>query len=271
MAAAGLGVAGFALALATGTRPGGTNGLAPEALLLMNGGMLFIIGLAAALSARVCLAPPPAFGFPGGRAVPANVLLGVAIGGAAMCGVAIGFLLTGGDAVWRGLGAADTARTLLTGACAFLVGAIGEEWVFRHYLLYALVPIVGVRGAIGITALAFASVHVTNPGGTSLVAMLDIVVAGVGLGIAAWVGRSLWIPVAWHATWNFMMGSVLGLPVSGYDIGSVAILAPAGPTWWTGGHFGPEAGVLGLLIDTLVVILFILVVRALPRDALREA
>jgi hypothetical protein len=50
-----------------------------------------------------------------------------------------------------------------------------------------------------------------------------------------------------HAAWNFAVGAVYGLPVSGLETSS-ALLAvePDGPRVLTGGAFGPEGGVLML-------------------------
>ncbi len=71
--------------------------------------------------------------------------------------------------------------------------------------------------------------------------------------------RSRWFPVGGHFGWNWTMGALLGVPVSG-----ITRLAPApllravdaGPTWLTGGHYGVEGGVactLALIASTLFI------------------
>jgi hypothetical protein len=47
-----------------------------------------------------------------------------------------------------------------------------------------------------------------------------------------------------HLGWNFFEGVVFGFPVSGLDIYHITHLHISGPMLWTGGNFGPEAGLI---------------------------
>ncbi|HZB44358.1 MAG TPA: hypothetical protein VE360_03915, partial [Pyrinomonadaceae bacterium] len=71
--------------------------------------------------------------------------------------------------------------------------------------------------------------------------------------------RSLWFAFGLHWSWNWTMGALLGLPVSGIrDITPDPLLraTDAGPAWLTGGPYGPEGGLaatLALVVSTLFV------------------
>jgi hypothetical protein len=58
--------------------------------------------------------------------------------------------------------------------------------------------------------------------------------------------------------WNFFEGSMFGFPVSGFDPDTTFIaIRQSGPRLWTGGAFGPEAGLVGTgarLVGILLII-----------------
>lgn len=62
------------------------------------------------------------------------------------------------------------------------------------------------------------------------------------------VTRSLWACVGLHASWNFMQGTVYGIPVSGGAADGWLVSYRTGPSWLSGGAFGAEASVVALLV-----------------------
>jgi hypothetical protein len=51
-----------------------------------------------------------------------------------------------------------------------------------------------------------------------------------------------------HWAWNLFEGPVYGTPVSGVDLPHLFNADVHGPVIWTGGAFGPEAGLLCMLL-----------------------
>ncbi len=145
---------------------------------------------------------------------------------------------------------------LIALALLVLAGAF-EELVYRGYAFQTL-----LRGMSPIVPILFLSVyfglgHWANPNRTFF-STANTVLAGVWLSVAYLKTRSLWFPTALHFGWNWVMGALFGLPVSGLLIPQHPILLSsiAEPLWMTGGSYGPEGGVAAtivLLISTIAI------------------
>lgn len=79
--------------------------------------------------------------------------------------------------------------------------------------------------------------------------------------------RSLWLICGIHAGWNFTMGNIFGIPVSGLapHTNSFLFLSPTrgSADWLTGGRFGTEGGLpAALTVFVLAVVAFVLYRRS---------
>ena len=67
------------------------------------------------------------------------------------------------------------------------------------------------------TSALFGIAHIFNPNATWFSSFGIAVEAGVLLGGAYMLTRSLWLPMGLHAAWNFTQGEIFDVPVSGID------------------------------------------------------
>ncbi|MBX3188348.1 MAG: CPBP family intramembrane metalloprotease [Labilithrix sp.] len=119
-----------------------------------------------------------------------------------------------------------------------------EEIAFRA----GLVGVLGLafrRGvSLGVPALLFGLAHAGNQGATP-VAVANTAIAAVVLGGLFLLGRggapSLAACTAFHATWNFAIGSVLGGAVSGGAGATRLFTCVIDSPTWSGGAYGIEA------------------------------
>lgn len=167
--------------------------------------------------------------------------------------------LSGGTRVALNPAWQASAGTLVIEAIASLIflilAAAFEELVYRGYPFQTL-----LRGAPAILpillfAALFGMGHWENPSWTAF-STINTVLAGVWLAIAYLKTRSLWFPTALHFTWNWMMGALFGLPVSGLTIPRHPILVSTSenPVWLTGGSYGPEGGAAATIVVVIATI-----------------
>lgn len=191
--------------------------------------------------------PPSALGWAPRRAWLRDLGFGTLLGalslalGAAICTAAGSYTFS----LNATASASAVAQTLASSALVFLVAAAMEEALFRGYPLQTLLRSWPAWAAFLPTSVLFALVHMDNPNVSAGFTFLNTLVAGVWLALAYWRTRTLWLPFGLHFGWNWAMGSLLGLPVSGIsEISPDPVLRAAdiGPTWLTGGHYGIEGG-----------------------------
>lgn len=141
----------------------------------------------------------------------------------------------------------------ITAALTVGLGAgIGEEVIFRGVLYRMVEEGLGSWVALLVSALFFGAVHLNNPGATAWAGLAIAIEAGILLALIYLVTRSLWICIGLHAAWNFVQGTVYGIPVSGTKADGWLVSTRTGPDWLSGGVFGAEASVVALVLSLLV-------------------
>ncbi|RDC59553.1 hypothetical protein HME9302_00743 [Alteripontixanthobacter maritimus] len=170
--------------------------------------------------------------------VGAAILMSVIVGVAALFGV---YRIDG----W---GTASDAGFILLVAGVF--AGFVEEVIFRGVMFRFLEEFAGSWAALAVTSLLFGAVHYGNDNATVLSSFAIAIEAGVMLGGAYMLTRSLWLAVGIHFSWNVTQGLVWDVPVSGNQVDGIVDARAQGPELLSGGAFGLEASVIAMVLAT---------------------
>ena len=151
-------------------------------------------------------------------------------------------------------------QTLLFFVTFILVG-FNEEVLFRGYHLQTIASGLNLFWGLIISSAIFGGTHLGNPNAT-WVSAAGIFFAGLFLAYGYVRSHQLWLSIGLHIGWNFFEGVAFGFPVSGLSIYPLIHIDVSGPKVWTGGAFGPEAGLIILPAIALGTVLINLYTRS---------
>jgi membrane protease YdiL (CAAX protease family) len=179
----------------------------------------------------------------------ADILAGIAITFVIMgliyfAEVAAGWL-TFESFAWQNESAASVITGVLTFFAVFVFVGWNEELLSRGYHLQTLASGTNLFWGVVISSSVFGLAHLGNPNAT-WVSAAGIFFAGLFLAYGYLRTGQLWLSIGLHIGWNFFEGVIFGFPVSGLDIYRLIRHQIQGPEIWTGGAFGPEAGLIVL-------------------------
>lgn len=206
----------------------------------------------------------PTLGF---RTPPVRTVPG-AVAGAALFGLIVLVAALAGQVRVDGWNPAMIGAAFV-GLLAFAVQGSTEEILCRGFLLQAINARWGLPIAVIGQSLVFAALHLGNPGGASLLPVLNLVLFGVFLAGWTLLEGGLWGACAWHVAWNWTQGNVLGAAVSGQTLGVTVLQttpAPGASDLLAGGPFGLEGSVLTTAVLGIgsVIVFMLRARRAMP-------
>ena len=142
---------------------------------------------------------------------------------------------------------------------AYIIQGASEEIVSRGWMF----QVIGARYkpwlSVVITSILFAFLHMGNSGVNPL-GVINLLLISVLFTLFVMKDGSLWGACALHSAWNWTLGNVFGLSVSGSsEKVTVFDLNTTGNGLISGGDFGPE----GSLITTVVLLIAILLIVVL--------
>ncbi len=193
------------------------------------------------------------------RGAARDLLAGISIGGLVIAAIyvvqaALGWLHFEGFA-WQGEAHGAIVANLLLYLATFMIVGWQEELLCRGYWLQNLSEGLGPGWGVLISSWAFALLHALNPFVTPMAVFLLI---GAGLFMACGYVRTrqLWLPIGLHIGWNFFEGPLFGFAVSGTSSFTLIRQTATGSQTFTGGAFGPEAGLIvlpGLALGVILI------------------
>lgn len=165
---------------------------------------------------------------------------------------------------WQAESISSVALGVLKFLIIFIFVGWNEELLSRGYHLQTLASGINMFWALMLSSVFFGAAHLANPNAT-WVSAVGIFFAGIFLAYGYIRTGQLWLSIGLHIGWNFFEGVVFGFPVSGLDIYRLIQHEINGPLIWTGGAFGPEAGLIVLPALALGGALIYLYTKNRPR------
>lgn len=194
-----------------------------------------------------------------------DLLIGTLFG-ASIFAIPLGLLVVVGAARLAPDLAGFSAAALALGLAICLFNVITQELLVRSYIFQELWAKYGARWAIGVTTALFVALHaapILQGGAQGLTAGANVMLASILLGLAYVRSKALWLPIGVHLGWNGLQGPVLGISVTGTDIGlgGWKVFDLPGDALLTGGALGVEGGLAGLVGPALGIVLLMLAVK----------
>jgi membrane protease YdiL (CAAX protease family) len=179
----------------------------------------------------------------------ANLALGVA-SGFLLCALVFAALAADGSVTSAAFAGLDMVPAA---ALIFTAGVVFEELIFRGVILRVAEESLGTAPALMLSAMLFAASHLGNDGVTAI-GVIAVFAGGITLGLTYVLSRNLWLPIGAHLGWNFALGAFFGTAVSGHEAHGAFRFVLSGPTWLSGGRFGPESSIYSMVFFVLLAI-----------------
>jgi len=151
--------------------------------------------------------------------------------------------------VYNIVGPGDTRELVKDLIGMTVLAAFMEELLFRGILFRWIEAFAGSWAALVVTSALFGLAHIFNANATWTSSLAIMVEAGALLGGAYMLARNLWVPMGLHAAWNFTQGFLFDVPVSGNDMHGLVQAKLSGPVLLSGGPFGLEASMIGVVLS----------------------
>lgn len=151
-------------------------------------------------------------------------------------------------------------EALLVGAgylALFVVLSLREEFLYRGYGLSTLAGNVGFWPSAVIWSGWFMASHANNSGETPL-GLATVGLFGMLACVLLRLTGNLWMPIGFHAAWNWGQTFLFGVSDSGHAAAPghffTASVSKSAPAWLSGGATGPEGSALCVALIAALIL-----------------
>ena len=133
----------------------------------------------------------------------------------------------------------------------FIGVSVVEETYVRGYVLKNLLKSFNPIVSLIISSAIFSFLHFLNPN-VNYIALTELFIAGILLGVSYVYTKNLWFPIALHLSWNFFQ-VMFGFNVSGMDTYSLIEFEILENNNINGGDFGFEGSFLSIVFSLIMI------------------
>ncbi|WP_373756404.1 CPBP family intramembrane glutamic endopeptidase [Streptococcus ferus] len=143
----------------------------------------------------------------------------------------------------------------------FTVQSFMEEFLLRALIQEQITMKFGVLMGILGNSLIFAIGHLNNPN-ASILSIFNTFLIAIVFSFMFYYHDNLWIVAGFHAGWNFILGPVLGITVSGFDLPTTLLKTSfhLDKAYLNGGKYGFEASYPVTIISLIMIAIYLILV-----------
>jgi hypothetical protein len=153
-------------------------------------------------------------------------------------------------------------RIFLLLLIGFIFQGFMEEFIMRSLLFTQLALRFGVIAAILLNSSVFALMHIANAN-ASVISLVNTFLIGILFSLIYYYHDNIWLVAGFHSGWNFILGAVLGVSVSGFELPTTVFKTEINENLavLNGGLYGFEAGSPVTVIIVLMIVIYILLLK----------
>ena len=112
-----------------------------------------------------------------------------------------------------------------------------------------------------VVGIVFSLMHLLSPS-FSVLSMVNTLLIAIVFSMLTWISGDLWVAIGYHAFWNFVLGSILGVPTSGLVTTGLLTSSPNASPLISGGGYGLEASLIcTIFLFIQIAFLYVLFIK----------